>query len=181
MNKTNYIIVLNKQCLCPEVYRKSISNHYLFSKRTVPCLFTFDNHVLCNRFVFEMSHYSFDEVFLADYDKETKFKTPNDMFNMYQDVTLNGFVKKKQKTLDTFTTSSITTTHSNIINKLVYTQSLIMYSIKSFVIHQDTQDESIINLSIQGILLEPILDDLDDEQHLQIIKKNLESSYYKLF
>ena len=141
MNNQNYIIVNNNQCFCQEVYRKSISKHYLFSKRTVPCLFTFTNDKLCEKFADEMSRYNFEEICLTDYDTDKKIKTPDNLFNLYRNVTLTGFLRKKEFT-EEFETTRINKKHSDIINNLVYTQNLYLFSLESFMMYPEQKTDA---------------------------------------
>ena len=171
MNEPNYIIVNNNKCFCPEIYRKSISRNYLFSKKTVPCLITFNNEKLSKTFTNKMCHYHFEEICLTDYDPDIKENTSNHRFIMYKDVEFRGYLKRKNK-FEEMKTSIINKKYSKTINDLIYTQSLFLYVIKSFKLYRN--EDSKIILSINGILLEPNIK-IHDDDHLQIVKNYLDS------
>ena len=171
MNNYSYIIVNNNKCFCPEIYRKSISKNYLFSKNTVPCLITINNERLSKTFSNKMCHYNFEEICLTDYDPDIKENTQNHRFIMYKDVEFRGYLKRKKK-FEEMKTTIINKEYSKTINNLIYTQSLFLYVIKSFKLYRN--EDTKITLSINGILLEPVIN-IHDDDHMQIVKNYLDS------
>lgn len=171
MNEPKYIIVNNHKILCTEIYRKSISRNYLFSKKTVPCLLTFNNIKLSKTFTNKMCHYNFEEICLTDYDNDVKELTSDHRFTMYKNVELRGFLKQKNN-IEDMKIIKINKEYSKKIDNLINTQSLFLYEINSFKLY--TNEDTKLTLSINGIILEPNIK-IHDDDHLQIVKNYLDS------
>ena len=118
-----------------------------------------------------MCHYNFEDICLTDYDPDIKKKTSNHRFIMYKDVQFRGYLKRKNN-FEEMKTTIINKEYSKKINNIIYTQSLFLYVIKSFKLYRN--EDTKITLSINGILLEPVIK-IHDDDHLQIVKNYLDA------
>lgn len=181
MDSTSYTIVNNNlQFLCVEAYKRNISKLHLHSKSTKPCVWIFRNSRECNRYIDTFKKFKFNDVCVFKYENvNEKMYSPDETFIIHQNVTLTGILKKKNQSIITdvneaLINTKLTRSFADKINDLVYTQNLHLFVPKNVVPNID--ELSNVSVSIEGVLLEPLFNNLENEEHLDIIIQNLNNS-----
>lgn len=180
MDHSYAIVNNNLQFLCVEAYKRKVSKLDLHSKSTKPCVWIFRNSQDCNRYINTFKKFKFNEICVFQYPNvNEKNISPDESFLIHQNVTLTGNLKKKTESIITDTNEALimtklTRVFADRINDLVYTQNLHLFVPKNVVPNID--ELSNVSVNIEGVLLEPLLNNLENEEHLDIIIENLNNS-----
>ena len=174
----SYAIMNNSfQFLCVETYKRNLSKLHLHSKYTKPCVWIFKNSYECEKYINTFSKFKFNDIGVFQFGNvNDKIYTTDKTFLIHQKVVLSGNLKKNKNiiTTDTFINTQLTSEFTDKINDLVYTQNLHLFIPKNVI--PDIDELTNVNVSIEGVLLEPLLDNLEGDEHLKIIVENLNNS-----
>ena len=180
MDYSSYTIVNNNsQFLCVEAYKRNISKLHLHSKSTKPCVLIFRNSRECNRYIDTFKKFKFNDICVFKFENvNEKLYSPDETFIIHKNVTLTGTLKKKQNSItdmnETLIKTRLTRSFADKINDLVYTQNLHLFVPRNVIPNID--ELSNVSVNIEGVLLEPLFNTLENEEHFDIIIQNLNNS-----
>lgn len=175
MDHSFAIINNNFQFLCVEAYKRNIPKLHLHSKSTKPCVWIFKNSHDCNKYIDTFSKFKFNDICVIKYENvNEKIYSPEGTFLIHQNVTLSGNLKKNTQTNEMFINTKLTEIFTDKINDLIYTQNLHLFVPKNTIPNIDELSD--VHVSIEGVLLEPLFNNLENEEHQNIIIQNLNNS-----
>lgn len=177
MENSYAIMNSNLQFLCIEAYKRNHPKLNLHAKSTKPCVWVFKNSDDCKKYINTFSKFKFDDICVFQYENvNEKVYSPEKSFLIHQSVTLSGNLRKKHNLVksESLINTKLTDMFTDRINDLIYTQNLHIFVPKNII--PNINELSNVNVKIEGVLLEPVLSNLDNDEHLKIIIQNLNNS-----
>lgn len=152
----------------------NVDRLYLFSNDTRPMIYMFDNYHKCCNFIKDIKTYDTGNVSNLRFSPSTKLT--KDAFHKYSHVVVNSEISKKKQykdDLNDYNISFFNQSIGDLVHSLVIIQNASMFVAKDYSLNTEKK-----LLTLQGIYIEPVIDDgLEEDQHIEIVKRFLEEQY----